>query len=183
MKMVFLGAPGVGKGTQAQLLSEKHGWRHISTGELLRAAVTAETPLGLKAKAAMDSGDLVADDIILGLIDEALENLTEPGFVLDGFPRNLSQAEALDAMLTARGTSLERVVLLKADREEVLRRLAGRGRSDDMPETIQHRFDVYEQTTKPLIGYYEKQGVLTRVDGVGGIDDIHQRIQSALGVA
>ena len=181
MKLVFLGAPGVGKGTQAELVCRSHSWRHISTGELLREAVKNGTELGRKAKEAMDRGDLVADDIILGLIEETLDGMPDgDGFVLDGFPRTLAQARGLDELLEKRGQSLDRVVLLTADVAELQKRMEGRGRKDDTPETISNRLQVYEEKTAPLIEYYDKQGILTRVHGMGKIEEIHERIESAL---
>lgn len=180
MRLVFLGAPGAGKGTQADLLCEKKGWRHISTGELLRDAVKRGTPLGLRAKAAMDRGDLVADDIILGLIEETLDAIKDSGFVLDGFPRTLPQARGLDDMLDRKGKDLDRVVLLTASEEEVMERLAGRGRTDDTPETVRNRLKVYEEKTAPLVDYYEQKGILDRVNGMGDIPVIQERILAVL---
>jgi len=180
VRLVFLGAPGAGKGTQADLLCEKKGWRHISTGELLRDAVKRGTPLGLRAKAAMDRGDLVADDIILGLIEETLDAIKDSGFVLDGFPRTLPQARGLDDMLDRKGKDLDRVVLLTASEEEVMERLAGRGRTDDTPETVRNRLKVYEEKTAPLVDYYEQKGILDRVNGMGDIPVIQERILAVL---
>jgi adenylate kinase len=179
MTVVLLGAPGVGKGTQAEILCRRKGWRHLSTGDLLREAVAGKTPLGQKAEAAMARGDLVADDVILGLIEQTLEG-AEAGSVLDGFPRTLAQAEGLDALLGKRERSLDRVVYLNAGEEELTKRLLGRGRADDTPETIRHRLEVYEASTRPLIGYYEDKGILRRVDGVGEIPEIQDRIDAAL---
>ncbi len=180
MRLVFLGAPGAGKGTQADLLCEKKDWRHISTGELLRDAVKRGTPLGLRAKQAMDRGDLVADDVILGLIEETLDEIEGSGFVLDGFPRTLPQARGLDDMLDRHGMALDRVVLLTASVEEVQSRLAGRGRTDDTPETILNRLKVYEEKTAPLVGYYDEKGILLRVNGMGDIPEIQERILAVL---
>ena len=176
-----MGAPGAGKGTQAELLCRKHGWRHLATGDLLRAAVKAGTPLGKKAEAIMARGDLVDDSVILGLIEEEMGRAGVNGVVLDGFPRTLAQAEGLDALLKKRGEALDRVVLLSAPEEEVVRRMTGRGRVDDTVETVRHRLRVYEESTQPLVRYYEPRGVLKRVDGVGTVDDIHARIESAVG--
>lgn len=170
----------MGKGTQAELLCRDRNLKHVSTGVLLREAVAAGTPLGLKAKDAMSRGDLVADDIILGLIEEALEANEGTGFVLDGFPRNLHQAKALDELLERRGETLDRVVHITADKGEVMRRLSARGRADDDPDTVVHRIEVYERTTAPLIGYYREQGILRDVDGVGSIEDIKERVAASL---
>ncbi len=182
MKLVFLGAPGVGKGTQADILCRERGWRHISTGELLRAAVDRGTRMGQRAKDAMDRGNLVDDETILGLIEETLDEVKDVGFVLDGFPRTLAQASGLDSLMERRGESLDGVVLLTASENEVFRRLAERGRADDTPETIRNRFRVYEEKTAPLIGYYEKESILRRVNGVGDIPEIHDRVVAALGL-
>jgi len=180
VRVVFLGAPGVGKGTQAALLCEQHGWKHLSSGEILRDAVARKTPLGLRAKTAMDRGDLVADEILLGLIEEAVEAVGETGFVLDGYPRNESQARSLDGILSRKKKEIDRVVLLSAPASEVRARLQARGRPDDDPETVQHRLKVYEEQTAPLIGYYEERGLLRRVDGVGAIEEIHKRVDAAV---
>jgi adenylate kinase len=180
VRVVFLGAPGVGKGTQAVLLCERHGWKHFSSGDLLRDAVARKTPLGLQAKAAMDRGDLVEDSILLGLIEEAVAKVGETGFVLDGYPRNVVQARNLDEILARRKKEIDRVVLLSASVSEVLVRLEARGRPDDTPETVHHRLGVFEEQTAPLIGYYESRGLLRRVDGMGAIEDIHQRVEAAV---
>jgi adenylate kinase len=178
--VVILGAPGVGKGTQAEILCRTRGWRHLATGDLLREAVAAGSPLGMEAKDTIERGDLVQDRIILGLMDEKLGEVRADGFVFDGFPRTVAQAEGLDAMLERRGEKVDRVVLLAAGVEVVVERLASRGRVDDTPETVRHRLRVYEEITRPVIGYYEPRGVLRRVDGVGEIQEIHRRIESVL---
>jgi adenylate kinase len=180
VRLVFLGAPGAGKGTQADLLCDQKGWRHISTGDLLRDAVKRGTPLGLRAREAMDRGDLVADDVILGLIEETLDEIKDSGFVLDGFPRTLPQARGLDDMLDRLGKGLDRVLLLTASEEEVMARLAGRGRTDDTPETVRNRLKVYEEKTAPLVDYYDEKGILTRLNGMGDIPEIQERILAAL---
>jgi adenylate kinase len=180
LRMILLGAPGAGKGTQADLLCQRHGWRHLATGDLLRAAVKAGTPLGKRAEAIMVRGDLVDDAVILGLIEEEMERAGGEGVVLDGFPRTLAQAKGLDALLEKRGEVLDRVVLLSVPEEEVVRRMSGRGRPDDTAETVRHRLRVYEESTEPLVRYYEPKGVLRRVDGLGTVEDIHARIESAV---
>jgi adenylate kinase len=147
---------------------------------MLRDAVAEGTPLGLRAKEVMARGDLVEDEVILGLIEESLEGIAGSGFVLDGFPRTLAQAKGLDDMLDRRSERLDCVILLTADTEVVVKRMVGRGREDDTPETVRHRLEVYENSTRPLIGYYEPKEILRRVDGVGEIQEIHERIESAL---
>ncbi|MEC9407193.1 MAG: adenylate kinase [Abyssibacter sp.] len=183
MRIVLLGAPGSGKGTQAAKLQNKHGAPQISTGDLLRAAVAEGTELGLKAKAAMEAGELVADDIVVGMIRERLEAPgSENGFILDGFPRSHAQAAALDEMLTKLGRPLEKAVHLVVDNEEIMTRLLERKRADDTEDTIRHRLEVFESQTKPVVNYYAAQGKLATVTGVGEIDEIFGRIEQAVGV-
>ena len=185
MRIVLLGAPGSGKGTQAAILTERLEVPHISTGVLLRAAVDAGTELGLKAKAVMDRGDLVSDDIMLGLIEERLKaDDAEGGFILDGYPRNLSQAASLDVVLERIEQPVDIAVQIDVDAEQVIARIAKRaqeeGRSDDSEETVRNRMEVYEAQTAPVVGYYEERGLLTRVLGVGSIEDVQERIVSVL---
>lgn len=181
MRLVLLGAPGSGKGTQAGRLKEALAVPHISTGDLLRAAVAAGTALGKKAKAVMERGDLVSDDIMLGMLEERLTaDDTGSGFILDGYPRNLVQAGALGELLARLQQPLDIVVLLDVDVELLIDRLAGRaqaeGRSDDTPETVRNRLSIYTEQTKPVIAFYEQIGKLARVDGVGELEEITQRI-------
>ena len=184
--LLLLGAPGAGKGTQAARLAARLGVPHVSTGDLLRAAVAAGTKLGREAKGFMDRGELVPDSIVIGV---AAERLARPdaktGFVLDGFPRTLAQAEALDVELSRLGTKLDRCLALVADEEVLLARLLGRarveGRSDDNEKTIRNRMRVYGTQTEPLIAHFRSQGLLREVDGVGTIDEVERRIQEGLG--
>ncbi len=185
MRLVLLGAPGSGKGTQATRLREHLQVPHISTGDLLRAAVKAGTELGRKAKAVMESGGLVSDDIVLGMLEERLTaGDTGNGFVLDGYPRNLAQANALDALLGRLGQPVDIAVQLDVDAELLITRLAGRaqaeGRADDSPEAVRHRLQVYNDATAPVVDYYRNSGRLACVDGVGGMDDVFQRIIATL---
>ncbi len=185
MRIVLLGAPGSGKGTQAALMVKALGLPHISTGVLLRAAVTAGSPLGRAAKAVMDRGDLISDDIMLGLIEERLtQSDVTIGFILDGYPRNLSQAEALDALLQRLNQPVEQALQIDVDQEEVVQRIAGRaaaeGRSDDSEEVVRNRMRVYTEQTAPVADYYAKQGLLTRILGQGSIEDVFQRIMAVL---
>lgn len=181
MRIVLLGAPGSGKGTQGEKLMDHYGIPQISTGDLLRAAVAAETDLGKQAKAAMDAGELVADAIVIGMIEERLAQPdTAKGFILDGFPRTETQAEALDQLLAGISKPLQKVVHLDVDKEEILTRLLARGRADDSEETIRNRMDVYAASTKPLLDYYGQQSKLVTVKGVGNIDEIFAQITGAL---
>lgn len=185
MRIVLLGPPGSGKGTQAALLKDRLDVPHISTGELLRAAVAEGTTLGRKAKAAIDAGELVSDDLMLGLIEEKLgQPEAQPGFILDGYPRNQAQAEALDSLLDRLGQPIDRALELIVDEEQIVTRLARRaeeeGRSDDTEDVIRNRLAVYREKTAPISEHYDKKGLLVRVDGVGEIVEINQRLAAAL---
>lgn len=185
MRIVLLGPPGSGKGTQAKLLNERLGVPHISTGDLLRTAVAEGTSLGRKAKAAMDAGELVSDELMLGLIEERLgADDVERGFILDGYPRNLSQAESLDALLERLEQPVDGALELTVDEEQIVDRLAKRakeeGRSDDTEEVVRNRLAVYREQTAPVSDHYRKKGLLTRVDGIGSIEEINQRLVDAL---
>jgi adenylate kinase len=185
MRLVLLGAPGSGKGTQATRLKEHLQVPHISTGDLLRAEVAAGTPLGLQAKEVMARGDLVSDDILLGMLKDRLSREdTRAGFILDGYPRNLEQAAALDALLAGLGRKFDAAVQLVVDNEQIIARLAGRakaeGRSDDSPESVRHRLNVYDEKTAPVVDFYRQHGQLTVVDGVGTLDEVFTRIVEAI---
>lgn len=185
MRVVLLGPPGSGKGTQAKLLSARLGVPAISTGDMLREAVRRDTPLGRRARAIMDAGELVPDDVVIGIIRERMESPDAAGgFLLDGFPRTIAQARALDGQLADRGTSLDAAVNLAVTEATLLERLLGRagseGRSDDRPETIRERLRVYAEKTAPLVAYYEQSGLLTNVDGSGSIEDVAGRIDRVL---
>ncbi|HYQ92829.1 MAG TPA: adenylate kinase [Candidatus Competibacteraceae bacterium] len=177
MRIVLLGAPGSGKGTQSEAIVKKYQVRHLSTGDMLRAEVAAGSPLGRQAKEIMEAGQLVSDDIVLGMIEQRLFCRMAPdGFLLDGFPRTLRQAEALDALLARLEQPLEVVLFFDVDYEEIMQRLLARNRSDDNEETIRKRLQVYEQETAPLRQYYDNKGLLRTVKGVGPIDEISARI-------
>ena len=185
MRIVFLGPPGSGKGTQAKLLAKRLGVPAVSTGDILREAVRRESPLGRRAKAIMEAGELVPDDVVIGLIRERVAAPdAAAGFLLDGFPRTIAQAEALDRLLEESGTPLDAVLNLAVPEASLTERLIGRagqeGRSDDRPETIRERLRVYLEKTEPLVSFYEKAGLLTHVDGLGSIDDVSARIGRAL---
>ena len=184
MRIVLLGAPGSGKGTQAAIVVDKYRIPHISTGELLRAEVAAGSELGQQAKAVMDSGALVSDEIMLGMIRERLGKPdVENGFMLDGFPRTLVQAEGLDALLAELNQPIDRVIFFDVDYSEIIQRMLARGRSDDTEDAIRKRLQVYEAQTAPLIDYYKTKGCLRTVQGMGDIEEISQRIFTALGTS
>jgi adenylate kinase len=184
-RILLLGAPGAGKGTQATLLIERLGILHISTGDMLRKAVADGTEIGLKAKAVMDSGKLVSDDIVIAIAEERLSQPdAQKGFVLDGFPRTLAQAEALATMLDKVETPLERCVALTVDTEAVVQRLLKRaefeGRADDNEETIRERMRVYDAQTAPLLEFYKGKDILREVDGMGTMEEVSARVETAL---
>ncbi|HET6632126.1 MAG TPA: adenylate kinase [Rhodanobacteraceae bacterium] len=185
MRLVLLGAPGSGKGTQADCLKDALGAVHISTGDLLRAAVAAGTPLGLQAKAVMESGRLVSDEIVLGMLEERLgQGDAHGGFILDGYPRNLAQAAALDSLLGRLGQPLDQVVKLSVPNEVIVgrceTRFAAEGRADDEPQTVRKRLAVFDEQTAPVADWYRKRGQLSEVDGVGTVEDVCARIMAAL---
>jgi adenylate kinase len=185
MNLILLGPPGAGKGTQGQRLSERYDIPEISTGDILRSAVHKGTPLGREAKSYMDRGALVPDEIMIGIIRERLaQDDTERGFILDGFPRTVAQAEALSRLSAEQQRPIEHVISIEVPQEELLQRLAGRrqleGRQDDTAEAIRHRLEVYERETAPLIDYYRRQGLLRCIVGVGTIDEIFQRVAVVL---
>lgn len=184
-RLLLLGPPGAGKGTQAQLLVERLGIPQISTGDMLRAAVAAGTEVGAKAKSFMDAGKLVPDEVVIGVAEERLRQPdARQGFILDGFPRTVAQAEALDGLLGRLGSQLERCISIEVESEELVKRLLRRaeieGRSDDNEVAIRTRMREYTEKTEPLISYYRGRGVLAEVDGQGGVEEIAQRIQRAL---
>ncbi len=185
MKLIFLGPPGAGKGTQAKILAEKHGLAHISTGEMLRQAVAAGTKLGKQVKEVMDSGQLVPDELIIDLIRERISgDDCKKGYILDGFPRTLPQGKAFDTMLAERGEELSAVVYFHVPSGDLSNRLMHRrsaeSRADDMADTQAERLKVYLEQTEPLIDFFENQGVLIRVDGSGSIDEVQSELEEAL---
>lgn len=182
MRIVFIGCPGAGKGTQAARVSDDLGVPHLSTGEMLREAVQDETELGRQAVGYISNGNLVPDDLIFRVVCQRLEeDDCQRGFLLDGFPRTLPQAEALDAHLIEKGIPLQAVLMLDVPRAELVDRLLKRGRGDDTPDAIAQRFDSYDLQTKPLLGYYEKANLLHIVDGSGTIDEVLDRVRQVTG--
>jgi adenylate kinase len=187
MRLVLLGPPGAGKGTQAARLASRGGTPHIATGDIFRANVAEGTRLGRRAQRYMDRGDLVPDEIVIAMV---MQRLAEPdcqdGFLLDGFPRTVAQAEALDRHLAELRTPLDAALNFELAEEELFRRLAGRSaalhRSDDTEQTIRHRLEVFAHKTRPLIDYYRHRGLLVGVDAVGAIPRVHARIDAALAV-
>lgn len=185
MRLVLLGAPGSGKGTQAARLKAELGVPHISTGDMLRAAVAAGTPMGLQAKAVMAAGQLVSDDILLGMLQDRLAQPdAKTGFILDGYPRNLAQAGALDQLLARLGQPLDAVIKLEVPSAVIIGRCEIRfqaeGRADDNPETVRKRLAIYAEQTAPVADAYTRAGKLQVVDGVGELSEVTARIKRAL---
>jgi adenylate kinase len=185
MRLVLLGAPGSGKGTQAARLKSHLQVPHVSTGDLLRAEVAAGSKLGLEAKGVMARGELVSDAILLGMLEDRFSRAdTRGGFILDGYPRNLAQADAMDALLTRIGQPMDYAVQLDVPVELLVERIAGRaaaeGRADDSPESVRTRLKVYDSQTAPVIEFYRAHGQLTVVDGVGSLDEVFTRIVEAI---
>jgi adenylate kinase len=191
MRLILLGPPGAGKGTQAQRLVEKCAIVQLSTGDMLRAAVQAGTPVGRKAKDIMARGDLVPDDVVVAIVSDRIDQPdARNGFILDGFPRTVPQAEALDRMLAAKGMQLDGVIEIKVDEKALLDRIEtrigqmrARGekiRADDNPESLKTRLNAYRVQTAPLLDYYGKKGLVRTVDGMGSIDEVAQAIGRAL---
>jgi adenylate kinase len=191
VRVVLLGPPGAGKGTQAQIIAGELGVPAISTGDIFRANVSGQTELGLAAKGYMDAGDLVPDEITVAMVKDRLaEPDAKVGYLLDGFPRTIAQAEQLRASLDELGQHLDRVLELVVEEEELVRRLSGRRmlvggewvqRDDDKPETVRRRLEVYREQTAPLSGFYEAEGLLARIDAIGTIEEVTARAMTALG--
>ncbi|MEQ3835521.1 adenylate kinase [Lawsonella clevelandensis] len=179
MRLVLVGPPGAGKGTQATLLAEKLGIPHVSTGDLFRANIGEGTELGLEAKSYMDSGNLVPAELTNRMVDARLDEAdAQNGFLLDGFPRSVKQADALKEMLDGRGVTLDAVVEFQVDEDTVVERMLARGRADDTEDVIRNRMAVYRSETEPLIDYYKD--VIIPINAVGTVEDIHERTMAAL---
>ena len=188
MNIILFGAPGAGKGTQAKRLVDDRGMVQLSTGDMLRAAIGAGTELGLRAREIMDRGDLVSDDIILGMIAERMQNPDcAKGVILDGFPRTVAQADGLGAMLAEAGLTLDHVIEIKVDEDALFARIetrateTGGSRADDNAETLRKRLAVYHENTAPLLPYYTEKGLMRTVDGMASIDEVAQAIDAILG--
>lgn len=185
MRILLVGPPGAGKGTQAAVLAGKLGVPHISTGDIFRTNVAEGTPLGVQAKSYMDKGEYVPDDVTNAMVrDRLAQPDTAAGFILDGYPRTVAQVHELDDMLSAGAGRLDIVVELSADTDELVERLAKRaadqGRSDDTPEVIRRRLEIYAETTAPLIDLYSGRGLVVAVDGLGAVDDVTARLLAVL---
>ncbi|MEO5806604.1 adenylate kinase [Devosia sp.] len=187
MRLILLGPPGAGKGTQAKILVEAFGIPQLSTGDILRSAIAARTPMGLAAKEIMDRGDLVSDAVVNGIVSERLDAADcKPGFILDGFPRTIAQAEALDTMLADKGLALNAVIEIKADVDVLVQRVVSRGketggRADDNEEVLRKRLNVYTEQTAPLVAYYADKGLLKVVDGMEAVEQVTAKIKAAIG--
>ncbi len=182
MQIILFGPPGCGKGTQATFISQSLSIPHLSTGDMLRSAVTSKSEIGLKAKEIMEKGGLVSDEIVLSIVkDRVLSIDCKKGFILDGFPRTVNQAEKLEFFLN-NGQSIDFVLRIKVNEEDILKRLIDRGRDDDKPEIIKNRFKTYNSETEPLIPFYEERGILFNINGMQEIEKVSEEIKKVLGV-
>ncbi|WP_028953618.1 adenylate kinase [Synechococcus sp. CC9616] len=178
-RLLFLGPPGAGKGTQAARLCQAHGIKHLSTGDLLRSEVAAGTALGQEAEAVMNRGELVSDALVLAIVESQMKALNGGGWLLDGFPRTVPQAEALDKLLSELQQPIDAVVLLELDDGVLIERLLARGRADDTEAVIRNRLEVYRDKTAPLIDFYKAKGLLTSIEAQGSMDAIAERLEKS----
>lgn len=182
MRIILFGPPGCGKGTQATFISEALAIPHLSTGDMLRSAVSSGSEIGLKAKNIMESGGLVSDQIVLSIVEQRIaKDDCEKGFILDGFPRTVNQAEKLDLLLT-NNNKLDYVLRIIVDEEEIIKRLIARAREDDKPDVIKNRFKTYNSETQPLIPFYEERKILFNIDGMQEIEKVSEDIKKVIGV-
>ena len=182
MRIILFGPPGCGKGTQATFISESLSIPHLSTGDMLRSAVSSGSEIGLKAKNIMESGGLVSDQIVLSIVEERIaKDDCKKGFILDGFPRTVNQAEKLDLLLST-NNKLDYVLRIKVDEEEIIKRLIDRAREDDKPDIIKNRFKSYNSETQPLIPFYEERKILFNIDGMQEIEKVSEDIKKVIGV-
>ncbi|HKK45459.1 MAG TPA: adenylate kinase [Balneolaceae bacterium] len=183
MRIIIFGPPGAGKGTQAKLISEEYDIPHLSTGEIFRSAIKNETKLGKEVKSILDSGNLVPDEKVVALVEEELKDSKyDDGYILDGFPRTVPQAEAFDEILNKKEKELDAFLQLEVPEGELVNRILsrGEGRSDDTPEKVKNRLDVYYKETQPVLDYYQKQDIVEKIDGVGSINEIFDRIKNTI---
>jgi adenylate kinase len=182
LQIILFGPPGCGKGTQASLISGALSIPHLSTGDMLRSAVSSKSDIGLKAKEIMEKGGLVSDEIVLTIVKERISNNdSEKGFILDGFPRTINQAKGLDLLLN-KSQKVDFVLRIKVDQEDIIKRLIARGRSDDKPEIIKNRFKSYNSETQPLIPFYEERDILFNIDGMQEVEKVFADIKKVIGV-
>lgn len=183
MRIIIFGPPGAGKGTQATLIKEEYDIPHLSTGEIFRSAIKNKTELGKKVSSILDAGELVPDETVVALVEEELKKSKyDDGYILDGFPRTVAQAQAFDGILEKKGKKLDAFLLLKVPEEELVERILsrGEGRSDDTEEGVKKRLDVYWEETLPVLNYYKKQDVVKEIDGVGSVEEIFECIKKVL---
>ncbi len=188
LNIVLFGPPGAGKGTQSKKLIDTYNLIHLSTGDLFRKNISEGTPLGIKAQSFMDAGNLVPDEVVIGMVEDKIKTTSEAkGFIFDGFPRTVAQAEALDKILEENGTPIQLMLALEVDEDELLTRLINRGKDSNRPDDqdpakIKNRFEVYHRETAPVAEFYKSQGKHILIEGVGGIDNIFQKLKNAIDV-